>query len=60
MQLAEFVKHGTQQQKAQLPLSRIKRVMRADDSVAMIGACEAADPCGRSQPEAGIHRHSLC
>ena len=28
---------GTQQQKALLPLSRIKRVMRADDSVAMIG-----------------------
>lgn len=36
-QLSEFVTHGTQQQKALLPLSRIKRVMRADDSVAMIG-----------------------
>ena len=36
-QLAEFVERGTQQQKALLPLSRIKRVMRADDSVAMIG-----------------------
>jgi hypothetical protein len=39
VQLAEFVEKGTQQQKAQLPLSRIKRVMRADDSVAMIGTC---------------------
>jgi hypothetical protein len=37
IQLSEFVTHGTRQQKALLPLSRIKRVMRADDSVAMIG-----------------------
>jgi len=37
LQLADFIDNGTQQQKAQLPLSRIKRVMRADDTVAMIG-----------------------
>ncbi len=54
IQLSEFVTHGTQQQKALLPLSRIKRVMRADDSVAMIGEIRR-NIRGLSQIPAGAH-----